>query len=82
VMALDRPTAGDVIFDGDELFQLPPADLKRKRAEFQMVFQDPFGSLDPRQTVGRIVAEPLHVRADRLSAAARRDRVAEMLESV
>jgi peptide/nickel transport system ATP-binding protein len=81
VMALDRPTSGDVIFDGDELFRLTPAELKVKRAEFQMVFQDPFGSLDPRHSVGRIVAEPLHVRAD-CSAEEKRARVAEMLEAV
>ncbi|MCM2472216.1 ATP-binding cassette domain-containing protein [Rhizobium sp. CG5] len=82
VMALDRPTAGHVIFDGDDLFSLPPHELIRKRADFQMVFQDPFGSLDPRQTVGRIVAEPLHVLPKKPSKAEIRDKVADMLESV
>ncbi len=82
VMALDRPTGGKVMFDGDDLFSLVPAALKRKRRDFQMVFQDPFGSLDPRQTVGRIVAEPLHVLEKRPSKAQQRDRVAVMLESV
>ncbi len=82
VMALDRPTAGDVIFDRDELFRLPPAALKRKRADFQMVFQDPFGSLNPRMSVGRIIAEPLHLLPKPLSRAETRERVASMLESV
>jgi peptide/nickel transport system ATP-binding protein len=81
VMALDRPTSGDVLFDGEELFLLAPDDLRHRRADFQMVFQDPFGSLDPRHTVGRIVAEPLYLRS-RCDARQRRDRVAEMLESV
>lgn len=82
VMALDRPTTGHVIFDGDDLFSLPPKDLMRKRENFQMVFQDPFGSLDPRQKVGRIVAEPLHVLARKPGRAEIKDRVVDMLESV
>jgi peptide/nickel transport system ATP-binding protein len=82
VMALDRPTSGEVIFDGEELFRLSDRQLKRKRRDFQMVFQDPFGSLNPRHTVGRIVAEPLHVLETRPSRAEARDRVAAILESV
>ncbi|PYE37810.1 peptide/nickel transport system ATP-binding protein [Rhizobium sp. PP-WC-1G-195] len=82
VMALDRPTSGSVHFDGEDLFRLSARDLKRKRRDFQMVFQDPFGSLDPRQTVGRIVAEPLHVLEGKPGRAERRDRVAAMLEAV
>ena len=59
VMALEAPTAGRVQMDGQDLAALDAAALRRARAGFQMVFQDPFGSLDPRQSVGRIVAEPL-----------------------
>jgi peptide/nickel transport system ATP-binding protein len=59
VMALEAPTAGSVRLAGQDLHRLDAAALRRARAGFQMVFQDPFGSLDPRQTVGRIVAEPL-----------------------
>ncbi|MDR3514601.1 MAG: ATP-binding cassette domain-containing protein [Azospirillaceae bacterium] len=82
VMALDRPSAGTVRFDGEDLFALSAAALKRKRRAFQMVFQDPFGSLDPRQTVERIVAEPLHVLETRPSRDEQRERVAAMLDSV
>jgi len=82
VMALDTPTAGHVIFDGDDLFSLPPRELMRRRENFQMVFQDPFGSLDPRQKIGRIIAEPLHVLARKPGRAEIRDRVVAMLESV
>ena len=59
VMALDRPTAGTVRLMGRDLHALPPEQLRLARRDMQMVFQDPYGSLDPRQTVERIVAEPL-----------------------
>jgi peptide/nickel transport system ATP-binding protein len=61
VMALESPSSGQVLFDGQDLHTLAPAALRRVRAGLQMVFQDPFGSLDPRRTVGRTVAEPLAV---------------------
>ncbi|GMV00751.1 MAG: ABC transporter ATP-binding protein [Burkholderiales bacterium] len=81
VMALEAPTAGTVRFEGRDLHALPAAELRRARAGFQMVFQDPFASLDPRQTVARIVAEPLE--AQRLgSPAERRERASEMLAAV
>ncbi|MDP1899537.1 MAG: ATP-binding cassette domain-containing protein [Rubrivivax sp.] len=59
VMALEAPSAGQVRFDGQDLHRLAPAELRRARAQFQMVFQDPYGSLDPRRTVLQTVAEPL-----------------------
>jgi peptide/nickel transport system ATP-binding protein len=59
VMALDVPTQGEVIFQGRNLHLLSAGDLKAARTNFQMVFQDPYGSLDPRQKVDVIVAEPL-----------------------
>jgi len=81
VMALDRPSAGRVRFRGQDLAALPEPALRRLRRDFQMVFQDPYGSLDPRKRVGRIVAEPLAAltAADRAERAAR---VAEALEEV
>ena len=57
VMALEAPTAGTVRLAGQDLHALGPAALRQARAGFQMVFQDPFGSLDPRQTVGRIISD-------------------------
>jgi len=59
VMALEAPTRGSVHLLGRDLNALSPAELIAARRDFQMVFQDPYGSLDPRQRVGRIVAEPL-----------------------
>lgn len=59
VMALDQPTEGQVLFRGEDVHQLSPQALRQVRGDFQMVFQDPYGSLDPRQTVQAIVTEPL-----------------------
>jgi ABC-type glutathione transport system ATPase component len=59
VMALDKPTSGRVRMLGRDLHALPKEELRVARRDFQMVFQDPYGSLDPRQTVERIVTEPL-----------------------
>ena len=78
VMALEAPTEGSVHLLGRDLNALSPAELREARRDFQMVFQDPYGSLDPRQRVARIVAEPL-VGVD---AAATRARVAESLDAV
>jgi len=78
VMALETPTAGTVSLLGRDLHALPANDLRAARRDFQMVFQDPYGSLDPRQRVGRIVAEPLPAVAPK----ERHDRVAEALDAV
>ena len=59
VMALDTPTAGRVEVMGQDVNALPAADLRALRRQFQIVFQDPYGSLDPRHKVRDIVAEPL-----------------------
>jgi oligopeptide/dipeptide ABC transporter ATP-binding protein len=82
VAALDRPSEGQVLLDGEDLFALPRRALARRRRDFQMVFQDPYGSLDPRQRVGAIVAEPLHVLVPRPRKAERETRVAQVLGSV
>jgi peptide/nickel transport system ATP-binding protein len=81
VMALERPSAGRVRFDGVDLHALDAAALRRARAGFQMVFQDPYGSLDPRRSVLQTVAEPLRALQG-AGAAEQRTRVAEALEAV
>jgi peptide/nickel transport system ATP-binding protein len=81
VMALEPPSAGQVLLNGHDLHALPAAALRRQRSHFQMVFQDPFGSLDPRQRVDRIVAEPLQAQGG-VGAAEQQQRVAQMLEAV
>jgi peptide/nickel transport system ATP-binding protein len=82
VMALDRPSAGHVLFEGQELFSQRPPALARLRRGFQMVFQDPYGSLDPRQPVARIVAEPLHLESAAPRGRQRRERINEALAEV
>jgi len=81
VMALESPSSGSVTLDGQDLHALDAAALRQARAGFQMVFQDPFGSLDPRQPVGRIVAEPLAAQGV-LSRAEQAERVGAMLDAV
>lgn len=81
VMALDVPTSGSVKLTGRDLHTLPRAELRAARRDLQMVFQDPYGSLDPRQTVARIVAEPLEALAE-TSRAEQRERAGESLAAV
>jgi len=81
VMALDTPTAGTVKLLGRDLHALPRPALRAARRDVQMVFQDPYGSLDPRQTVARIVAEPLEALAE-TSRAEQRERAGESLAAV
>src|ERR1700737_2285774 len=61
-MALEQPSSGVARFEGQDLATLPRPELKRLRRDFQMVFQDPYGSLDPRRKVEWIVAEPLSMQ--------------------
>lgn len=80
IMALDAPDSGSVCFQGHNLHTLPTAALRALRPAFQMVFQDPYGSLDPRQHIGRIVTEPLHQSG--LDAATLEQRATEVLQAV
>ena len=81
ILRLIEPTSGSVVFDGSELTELDAGEMRRKRQDMQVVFQDPYASLNPRMRVGTIVAEPLEIHTD-LSRSGRRDRVAELLEKV
>jgi oligopeptide/dipeptide ABC transporter ATP-binding protein len=80
-LRLIEPTAGKVRFDGRDLASLSGSELRRARAGAQLIFQDPYGSLNPRMTVGEMLAEPLLLHTD-LSPASRRDRVADLLRVV
>ena len=81
VMALDQPTRGSVRLLGRDLHALPPRELREARRDMQMVFQDPYGSLDPRQTVLRIVTEPLVAQGEK-RATDLRQRASAVLDSV
>lgn len=82
VLALERPQGGTVRLGGLDLFALSPAELRAARRHLQAVFQDPYGSLDPRQRVARIVAEPIAALEPRTGARERLERVAAMLNAV
>ncbi|MCZ7658922.1 MAG: dipeptide ABC transporter ATP-binding protein [Xanthobacteraceae bacterium] len=81
VLRLIEPTAGRVRFDGRDVLALGGRELRAYRREAQLVFQDPYASLNPRMTVGDIVGEPLALH-DIVPAARRRDRVAALLHQV
>ncbi|MCC6614539.1 MAG: ATP-binding cassette domain-containing protein [Anaerolineae bacterium] len=61
VLQLYKPTEGSVVFEGKELTSMPPDELRKMRRRMQMIFQDPYASLNPRMTVGNIVGEPLRI---------------------
>ncbi len=81
VMGLESPTSGRVAILGQDLSLLDAPALRLARRDFQMVFQDPYGSLDPRQTVAKIVAEPLAAQRQ-TSASEMRRQASEVLNSV
>lgn len=81
VMALEPPSSGQILFMGRDLQALSTAGLRAARRDFQMVFQDPYGSLDPRRPIWRTVAEPA-ATLEGASRAEQRERAAATLESV
>jgi oligopeptide/dipeptide ABC transporter ATP-binding protein len=81
ILQLLQPDAGQVFFSGEELTHLSPKQMRPYRRRMQMIFQDPFSSLNPRMTVGSILSEPLLIH--RLAPVKQiRDRVIELLEKV
>jgi oligopeptide transport system ATP-binding protein len=81
ILQLYRPTAGEVFFEGVNLVTLKGEELRRMRRRMQMIFQDPYASLNPRMTVGNIIGEPLEVHGI-AKGQERRDRVQELLKVV
>ncbi|MGH7347445.1 MAG: ABC transporter ATP-binding protein, partial [Candidatus Rokuibacteriota bacterium] len=82
ILQLERPTSGQIVFEGRDLTTLDDDELRPIRRKMQVIFQDPYSSLNPRMTVGQILGEPLtvhHIVADR---AQRARRVAELLSHV
>ncbi|TVX99870.1 ABC transporter ATP-binding protein [Cohnella terricola] len=81
LLQLEAATSGQIRFGDQEITKLGSSALRRARKDMQMIFQDPYGALDPRWTVGDIIGEPLGVH-ERLSTMEKRNRVAELLASV
>ena len=82
ILQLYRPTEGQVLFKEEDLTKLKGEVLRRKRREMQMIFQDPYASLNPRMTVGGIVSEPLEVHNIFATRKERQERVQELLRVV
>lgn len=82
VIRLLEPAAGSIAFEGEDITHLTPAELRPRRKRFQMIFQDPYGSLNPRMTIGEIVGEPLEIHNLTKNASARDERVRGLLKSV
>ncbi len=82
ILQLHRPTAGHVVFEGKDLTETKGEELRKMRRRMQMIFQDPYASLNPRMTVGSIVGEPLEVHGIGSSRKDRQERVQELLKTV
>jgi oligopeptide transport system ATP-binding protein len=82
VVRLIEPTAGRILFQGEDITHWQGAALRAERRKFQMIFQDPYGSLNPRQRVGNIIGEALDIHRLAANAAARRERVERLLLDV
>ena len=82
ILQLYRPTDGEVLFEGTDLTKTKGEDLRRMRRRMQMIFQDPYASLNPRMTVGSIISEPLEVHNIGSTKKERQDRVQELLKTV
>jgi peptide/nickel transport system ATP-binding protein len=81
ILRLIEPTSGAIRFDGIDLLKANGSELRRLRRDMQIIFQDPFGSLDPRFRVEDVIAEPLIIH-EQLNASTRRQRVQELLRAV
>src|SRR5216683_65250 len=82
ILRLIEPDSGEIRFEGRDLLTLRGEELRSQRRQMQMVFQDPFASLNPRMRVGEIVGEPLAIHEPGLSRTERRQRVAAILQRV
>jgi oligopeptide/dipeptide ABC transporter ATP-binding protein len=81
IVRLEKPTSGNILFDGDDLSHMRGKPLQRIRSNFQMIFQDPYGSLNPRMTIFRVLDEVLGIHSA-LNKQERLDRIVELLEMV
>jgi peptide/nickel transport system ATP-binding protein len=82
ILQLVKPTAGKILLHGTDITSLPAASLRAARKDLQIVFQDPYGSLNPRITIGEAIMEPLRVHQVHAGNAERKDNVMQLLEQV
>ncbi len=82
LLRLLEPTAGQVIFEGEDIVPIDPEKMRQKRTEMQIIFQDPFSSLNPRRTVSQIIEEPLRINKIIPDKDKRTEKVLEIMEIV
>ena len=82
IIRLIEPTAGSITFEGENIAELSSPELRVRRRKFQMIFQDPFGSLDPRMTVAEIIGEAIEIHRLAATKTLRQNRISELLEAV
>jgi oligopeptide transport system ATP-binding protein len=82
IVKLIEPTAGSIEFEGEDIARLSGAALRARRRKFQMIFQDPYGSLNPRMTVGQIIGEAIDIHKLAENKDARQRRIVELLKAV
>lgn len=82
LLRLIEPTAGQVTFDGKDIFSLSKSEMRKLRKDYQIIFQDPYGSLNPRMKIGQAIMEPMQIHGIESSKKARRERTAHILGKV
>lgn len=82
ILRLHEPTSGEVLFEGKDITKISTEEMRKLRSEMQIIFQDPFASLNPRKTVSEIIGEPLRLHKIYKSAAEREKHVLELMEVV
>ena len=81
ILQLERPTAGEIMFDGRDLTQLTQKELIPVREKVQVIFQDPYSSLNPRMKIGAMLEEPMRVHGIITDASTRKERVRDLLSA-
>ena len=82
ILMLYKPTSGEIIFEGRDLARMKAGDIRRMRRRMQMIFQDPYASLNPRMSIGSIIAEPIVIHGLAKNRTERRERVQELMRTV
>jgi oligopeptide transport system ATP-binding protein len=82
IVKLVEPTAGSILFEGEDIAQLNGSELRARRRNFQMIFQDPYGSLNPRMTIEQVIGEAIDIHRLAENGLARQNRILELLQAV
>ena len=82
ILRLIEPTAGEVLFEGQDVVKLSAEEMRKKRTDMQIIFQDPFSSLNPRKTISQIIADPLKINKIITDKNEQMDRVRELMDII